>query len=620
MTLRVVLWCGVLTLGCAASSERPHAAAAAIEERSVPQNSSSNERLAKNQRRSADPAGLAHVLRGLHFLTSGRAAAAVPHLRLALLHDRYSAFIHLKLATAWRESGQGDRARQALRSGLELAPYSPALNALAGRWALEAADYSTAVEHFERALDDPSAAIRAAPFYIDALAWSGRGGRASVRALELVERDPADEGTALTVGFALEDHGELDTALQLYERAARQRPSSRSAAFGRMRIYELKGDYERAGASLTALFAHYPTDSLLFLLAYRLYQRADHEDAKVYLKEALRLSHGDDKTLSWIADGVALEGDVDEALAILNEEVGRGADQYARATILERVGRFADCLGVLAELSDDDSPGMRLRARCAAGAGAMKRAAADLSTLAERLPAGDGKNDERLMRDVAQVFAWLPSAKAALRRVEAFGKTHRAIIGGKALDFARAEVLDHFGRIREARDILLPYYEADPSDPYLVLRVSDLVARTGDISRATDNLEAFLAAEPTSAFRLNALGFTLADLGERRDWERGEVYLRRAYRLTFDDGFIVDSLGWLRLRQGAVDEALRLLERAVRLEGMDPEVLCHYAFALQAAGREREARGYFERAEKANPGAGLAGQIAHQLRGRRGDP
>jgi hypothetical protein len=33
------------------------------------------------------PAGVTHVMRGLHFLENGHSGAAIPHFRLALLYD-----------------------------------------------------------------------------------------------------------------------------------------------------------------------------------------------------------------------------------------------------------------------------------------------------------------------------------------------------------------------------------------------------------------------------------------------------------------------------------------------------------------------------------------------------
>src|SRR5687768_7398540 len=57
-----------------------------------------------------EPAGLAHLLRGLHFMQRGHPDAAIPHLRLALIYDTDSAYLHQKLAEAWATTGRIDRA------------------------------------------------------------------------------------------------------------------------------------------------------------------------------------------------------------------------------------------------------------------------------------------------------------------------------------------------------------------------------------------------------------------------------------------------------------------------------------------------------------------------------
>jgi tetratricopeptide (TPR) repeat protein len=63
-----------------------------------------------------------------------------------------------------------------------------------------------------------------------------------------------------------------------------------------------------------------------------------------------------------------------------------------------------------------------------------------------------------------------------------------------------------------------------------------------------------------------------------------------------DDGFIVDSLGWLYYRTGRLNEAVRMLERAVELEPEDPVINDHLGDAYWVVGRRAEARFQWERA------------------------
>ena len=73
--------------------------------------------------------------------------------------------------------------------------------------------------------------------------------------------------------------------------------------------------------------------------------------------------------------------------------------------------------------------------------------------------------------------------------------------------------------------------------------------------------------------------------------------IERAAALRPDSEAIIDTLGWLRYKQGrfvdsetAGDGAITLLKRAIDLsEGPEPEMLDHYGDALWRAGRHDEA-------------------------------
>ena len=64
----------------------------------------------------------------------------------------------------------------------------------------------------------------------------------------------------------------------------------------------------------------------------------------------------------------------------------------------------------------------------------------------------------------------------------------------------------------------------------------------------------------------------------------------RAVEARPDDGFIVDSLGWVYYLTGEYGQAVDALERAVRLEPEDPTINHHLGDAYWRVGRRFEAR------------------------------
>ena len=83
-----------------------------------------------------------------------------------------------------------------------------------------------------------------------------------------------------------------------------------------------------------------------------------------------------------------------------------------------------------------------------------------------------------------------------------------------------------------------------------------------------------------------------------------------------NDGAIVDSLGWVMLRQGSVPEAVRTLERAVELEPEDASINGHLGDAYWAAGRKLEATYQWRRALIFNPAPDDAAKLEAKLQQR----
>jgi Flp pilus assembly protein TadD len=90
--------------------------------------------------------------------------------------------------------------------------------------------------------------------------------------------------------------------------------------------------------------------------------------------------------------------------------------------------------------------------------------------------------------------------------------------------------------------------------------------------------------------------------------------LYRAVELRPDDGFIVDSLGWVHYRLGDYGAAVEQLERAVELEPGDPVINDHLGDAYWRVGRHREARYQWRRALTLEPEEDTVADIEEKLR------
>jgi predicted Zn-dependent protease len=127
-------------------------------------------------------------------------------------------------------------------------------------------------------------------------------------------------------------------------------------------------------------------------------------------------------------------------------------------------------------------------------------------------------------------------------------------------------------------------------------RVAD---RAGDSSSAISICESLLAAKPDLGVALNFAGYLLADSSQRLDI--AAKYLTRARELSPGDPAVLDSYGWLLLKQKRTREAVRVLDRASRFAPLEAEIQVHLAAAWLADGAPRTANATLDRAVALKP-------------------
>ena len=112
--------------------------------------------------------------------------------------------------------------------------------------------------------------------------------------------------------------------------------------------------------------------------------------------------------------------------------------------------------------------------------------------------------------------------------------------------------------------------------------------RTQLWERAEADFLKALELEPDQPFVLNYLGYSWVEQG--RNIGRARKMIEKAVSRRRDDGYIVDSLGWVLYRVGEWKEAVRHLERAVLLRPQDAVINDHFGDALWRVNRRNEAR------------------------------
>ncbi len=123
--------------------------------------------------------------------------------------------------------------------------------------------------------------------------------------------------------------------------------------------------------------------------------------------------------------------------------------------------------------------------------------------------------------------------------------------------------------------------------------------RTKRWELAEADFKTALKLKPDQPLVLNYLGYSWVDQGLNYDEALGMI--EKAVELRPDDGYIVDSLGWVYYKLGRYEDAVRELERAVTLRPDDPLINDHLGDAYWRAGRRLEARFQWTHARDLKP-------------------
>jgi tetratricopeptide (TPR) repeat protein len=152
---------------------------------------------------------------------------------------------------------------------------------------------------------------------------------------------------------------------------------------------------------------------------------------------------------------------------------------------------------------------------------------------------------------------------------------------------AEARLLRDHQHAADAYKLLDGALQGNPDDKDLVYDAAMAAAKAGQMDDEERLLRHLIALDPQSPVPYNALGYDLADRGQRLD--QAKELIEKAVALAPDDAFIRDSLGWVNYRLGNLPEARRLLESAFKQQP-DAEIAAHLGEVLWAQDEHDAAR------------------------------
>jgi tetratricopeptide (TPR) repeat protein len=175
----------------------------------------------------------------------------------------------------------------------------------------------------------------------------------------------------------------------------------------------------------------------------------------------------------------------------------------------------------------------------------------------------------------------LPEAREHLQQATAQNSEQRA-----QLTQAEAQLLRDANQYQAAYEVLGLALEKMPNSPDLLYDHAMAAEKVNRLDILEGNLKRLIKLRPDHAHAYNALGYTFADRNERI--EEAYALIEQALKLSPEDPFILDSMGWVLYRMGRAKEGLAYLQKAYKLRP-DAEIAAHLGELLWTVGQRDEA-------------------------------
>jgi len=436
-------------------------------------------------------------------------------------------------------------------------PDSPIGYNLRGAIALGQEDHSAAVSAFEAALARNPEFLPAVQNLARLHVRDGHRARAIERYQSFLEHAGDHEGALLALAELAMRGGDGDAGVAYLERAVAADASHTLSRLALARVRLAENRLEDAGRLVDEGLAQQPESPDLLLLRGEIDLRSGNLEGTRQVAAELQ------RQLVRYADNARLH----QALGGLQARAGQ--TELARTNLNHAL-----------ELSDgDNAEAQRTLARLELRQGNLDAARRHLEPL---LAAEQADPATRLLRaDVLLAEGKRGDAEPLYQALAQEG-VREAVVRLATLDLAS-------GAADAAAARLQAWLEDQPGDLGAELLLADALMRI-DGDRGLARYESLV--ESGNPVALN----NLAWLYMERDDERAVPMAQRAAAAAPDNPDILDTLGWVLLQDGQIDEAVNQLRRSVQLNPNNPSTQYHLGVALQRAEQPGEARTALSRA------------------------
>ena len=350
--------------------------------------------------------------------------------------------------------------------------------------------------------------------------------------------------------------GALTAAQQAYTLAPQGEPGLLLA------LELLDNDVLGAQAFITPYFAGNATPELRLAYARVLINRQRYAEATTQLEQATQQQPNNPESWLLLAS-LQLQDNLLERAEQALQQFMTQAEQYGDGNVRQNILTQGYLLGAqLAEKRQQYDQALAWLERIERGEEMVRVQVRRASLLAR----------QGQLQEARALLHALPASKPEERRLQLA---------------AEVQLLRDAQEYAQAYDLQAELLRLAPQDIDLLYDQAMLAEKIGRLDTMETLLRQIMARQPDYHHAYNALGYSLADRGERL--QEAQQLIEKALSYAPGDPFITDSLGWVLFRQGQAEQARTLLLQAWE-KRPDAEIAAHLGEVLWSLHEQERAR------------------------------
>jgi len=415
--------------------------------------------------------------------------------------------------------------------------------------------------------------------------------------LDLLKIAPDNQEAAILLGATYLDENKFDQAVRYFEALTKKSKKSHVAWYYLGRTYlMMKGPNAMTNAETafkTALRIEADFVQGVIELG-SVYEKKGQNDKALALYESYQKQYGPDVSVAESLVQVYLSKEnyelAYEQLKVINElDQGNLNAQLKMAFILVDQKRYKEAIPLLESILHQTPESDRVRFYLGAVYEEVKDFRAAIQQFKE-VPKSSKYFADSVMHS-AYLYKLLGEPSNAVNLMEA---NIEFLDDNPKIYALYASFLDNVKKHGEARELLEKAYGKFPRDVQIIYQLGAVYDQLGESEKTVEKMERLIELDKNHVEGLNYLAYLYAD--KTKNLDTAEKLARRALALRPNDGFILDTLGWVLFKKSKFDEAVRTLEKAHQIEGEESIIAEHLGDVYFKVELPHKARDMYKKA------------------------